>query len=233
MKYFIIGDVHGCYKTLKALVDSLPINKVEDTIIFIGDLFDRGKESYEAWKYVCSLIEDYGDDRCIVIRGNHEDMLIRYFEQHDTDWKLNGYMQTIESFNKNNVPMMEIKEWVKNNTMLFYKTDLFSVCHAGRYEEHIEDESEDTLIWSRASVWHNCYSGGLTVVGHTPEKEPFYLPGDAKTCETLKYGYLYEPLKYGIIDIDTGCVFNNKLTAIGFHEDGKFELFYASPKTKA
>lgn len=38
MKY-IIGDVHGCYDTLIALIKKLP-EKAE--IIFLGDLIDRG-----------------------------------------------------------------------------------------------------------------------------------------------------------------------------------------------
>ena len=39
MKY-IIGDVHGCYDTLMALIAKLP----EDAeIVFVGDLIDRGK----------------------------------------------------------------------------------------------------------------------------------------------------------------------------------------------
>lgn len=40
--HYIIGDVHGHFETLKALVDELP---TEATLVFVGDLVDRGKQS--------------------------------------------------------------------------------------------------------------------------------------------------------------------------------------------
>jgi len=43
-KHYIIGDVHGEYQTLLALVAKLP----KDTkFIFVGDLIDRGLQSRE------------------------------------------------------------------------------------------------------------------------------------------------------------------------------------------
>lgn len=38
---FIIGDVHGCYKTLLALIELFP-NKQNSKICFVGDLIDKG-----------------------------------------------------------------------------------------------------------------------------------------------------------------------------------------------
>ena len=36
-KRFVIGDVHGCSKTLKALVEQQLIPSKEDAIYFLGD----------------------------------------------------------------------------------------------------------------------------------------------------------------------------------------------------
>lgn len=39
-----IGDIHGCLKTLKALLeDKIAIQKT-DTLIFLGDYIDRGPD---------------------------------------------------------------------------------------------------------------------------------------------------------------------------------------------
>ncbi|GAB1464879.1 hypothetical protein MASR2M54_03790 [Aliarcobacter cryaerophilus] len=39
---YIVSDVHGCYKSLLALIEQFP-NKQNSKIVFVGDLVDRGK----------------------------------------------------------------------------------------------------------------------------------------------------------------------------------------------
>lgn len=63
---WIIGDVHGCIKTLESLLSKLPKN---EKVIFVGDLIDRGPGS----KDVIQLIKEKNYD---CIRGNHEDAMI-------------------------------------------------------------------------------------------------------------------------------------------------------------
>ena len=60
----IIGDVHGCYKTLIALIEKLPKDR---NITFVGDLIDRGPGSKDVVEFVRK-----NNYRCV--RGNHEDM---------------------------------------------------------------------------------------------------------------------------------------------------------------
>ena len=67
-KTYIIGDVHGEYETLLALVAKLP-KDVE--MIFVGDLIDRGASSAQVIKFV-------RDNKHRVVLGNHEDLMINY-----------------------------------------------------------------------------------------------------------------------------------------------------------
>jgi serine/threonine protein phosphatase 1 len=64
--HYIIGDVHGDYKKLLALVEKLP---KAANLIFVGDLIDRGLRSREVIAYV----REYKHQ---VIRGNHEQFMI-------------------------------------------------------------------------------------------------------------------------------------------------------------
>ena len=41
---YVIGDVHGCYRSLLALIEQLP-HKFDSKICFVGDLIDRGPAS--------------------------------------------------------------------------------------------------------------------------------------------------------------------------------------------
>ena len=64
---YIIGDVHGCYKTLLALIKQLPKNA---HICFVGDLINKGKNSSDVLDFV---IENNYD--CVL--GNHELFMIK------------------------------------------------------------------------------------------------------------------------------------------------------------
>ncbi|MFY4844058.1 metallophosphoesterase, partial [Aliarcobacter butzleri] len=63
---YIIGDVHGCYKSLLALIEQLP-NKKNSKIVFVGDLIDRGKNS-------CEVIELIINNNYDCVMGNHEEL---------------------------------------------------------------------------------------------------------------------------------------------------------------
>jgi serine/threonine protein phosphatase 1 len=67
-KHYIIGDIHGEYQTLLALVDRLP---KDAKLIFVGDYISRGKQSKE-------VIEFVKKHAFCAIRGNHEEYLLKF-----------------------------------------------------------------------------------------------------------------------------------------------------------
>jgi Icc-related predicted phosphoesterase len=67
---WIIGDIHGMYDPLRALINHLD-NEYLDKFIFTGDLIDHGPSS----KAVLDLIIDLGD-KAITLLGNHEYLLL-------------------------------------------------------------------------------------------------------------------------------------------------------------
>ena len=67
---YIISDVHGCYKTLLALIDKL-LNKKDSKIVFVDDLVDRGANSYDVIKFVIYNNYDW-------VLGSHEKMFLQY-----------------------------------------------------------------------------------------------------------------------------------------------------------
>ena len=62
---YVIGDVHGHYKTLLALTEKLPQNA---KLIFVGDLIDRGPQSMEVVKFV-------RESGYLCVMGNHEHIM--------------------------------------------------------------------------------------------------------------------------------------------------------------
>ena len=67
MSTYLIGDVHGCYDELIALLKQVDFTPGQDTLWLTGDLVARGPGSLDVLRYVKSL----GDSVRMVL-GNHD-----------------------------------------------------------------------------------------------------------------------------------------------------------------
>lgn len=94
-KYFIVSDVHSHYNEMMEALKKSKFNKKNPDHIFVslGDLLDRGNFTLETLLWVNSL----PDDRKILIRGNHEDLLEELFQRKEV-WNHdihNGTVRTV------------------------------------------------------------------------------------------------------------------------------------------
>lgn len=67
MSTYLIGDIHGCYDELKALLSQVDFHPSTDQLWLTGDLVARGPRSLE----VLRLVRDLGDAVRLVL-GNHD-----------------------------------------------------------------------------------------------------------------------------------------------------------------
>ena len=77
---YAIGDVHGCFYTLKKLLDSISLSK-SDMVFLLGDMINRGKRSREVIDYII-LMRSKGF-QIHPIRGNHEHFILSLLEKND------------------------------------------------------------------------------------------------------------------------------------------------------
>lgn len=71
---YAIGDIHGCIKTLKALLfDRLKITK-KDKIFLLGDYVNRGPDSRGVLQLIYTLRQD--GYQVTPLMGNHEEMYV-------------------------------------------------------------------------------------------------------------------------------------------------------------
>lgn len=96
---WIIGDIHGMYDPLRALVSQLD-NESLDKFVFTGDYIDHGPSSKE----VLDLIMGLGD-KAITLIGNHEHLLLEtLFDEKfkarwgTRIWEENAAESTVRSF---------------------------------------------------------------------------------------------------------------------------------------
>ena len=214
MRTIIIGDIHGCDRAFHALLDKVQPGS-EDTLVLLGDLFDRGEESWEVFRSVRKLAETLGP-RFVLLRGNHEDYLLAEkmtFSQR-LMWDGVGRRATVRSFKRHGARMEDARPFLEEKCQLFWRGDNVQAAHAGVKSDPIETNDLNTLIHDHAVVLLNQYSGPLTVVGHIAIDFPTWFKGDGKTRALLPPGEWLALPRHGVICIDTGCGKGGRLTAM-------------------
>lgn len=127
---YVIGDVHGCFDTLVALINKLP-HKFDSKICFVGDLVDRGARSAE----VVELVIRGGFD---AVMGNHEFRLLankhEFFQGGaiaDERWFYqNGGRESFASYADKDLKFKERHIEFLANLPLFIEYDEFKIYDA-------------------------------------------------------------------------------------------------------
>ena len=214
MRNIIIGDIHGCSQAFHALLKKVKLVG-DDRLILLGDLFDRGPDSFEVFRTVRQLAGTMEED-FVLLRGNHEDYLLnpKLTLMQRFVWERVGRGTTVASFKAHGDRMENAIPWLEQRCQMYYQGDGFQCVHAGLLVDPIEANDPQTMIHDHNVVKKNRYAGPLTITGHIALQEPTYFAGDEKTTETLAYGETLPLPDTGVICIDTGCGKGGRLTAM-------------------
>lgn len=220
MKIDCIGDVHGCIDELHDLFQSLGYHYDNQVFkhpggrvpVFLGDLTDRGPNSLAVIRLVYRMVITEKIAR--YVPGNHCNKLYRFFLGNNVQ-QTHGLETTVQEFESLS---KDEKERIRKQFMTLYEQaplylevpELNAViCHAGIKEEYIgrTDKRVETFVLYGDITgesdekgrpirrdWAKHYHGKRWIIyGHTPVKEP--------------------RIVNHTINIDTGCVFGNALSA--------------------
>ncbi|MEZ4773491.1 MAG: metallophosphoesterase family protein [Bacteroidia bacterium] len=212
MRKIAISDIHGCLKTLKALVENQVELTKNDQLYLLGDYIDRGPDSKGVLDYIMGLKESGFSVNCL--KGNHEEMLVQAAEdsREISMWLYNGGQEALASFGTDSpseVPEKYIN-FVKNLD-LYYEVDEYILVHAGLNfvgEKPEKDSSQflwrlhnplrdyKSMLWIRwwyEDIDWNWLQDRVIVHGHTP-------------VETDEIWDMYDLLEEDqVLDIDNGC----------------------------
>jgi protein phosphatase len=220
----IIGDVHGCFDELQELMTTIgySLEKNGDgyrvgvpenrKAIFLGDLVDRGPKIPDVLRLVMNMVKD---GQALCVPGNHDMKLLQ---------KLRGKEVKMAHGLADSVAQLEAESPEFKSKVAEFLDSLIShyvlddgklvVAHAGMKEEmqgrgsgairsfalfgETTGETDEFGLPVRYN-WAADYRGKASVVyGHTPIAEPQWLNRT--------------------VNIDTGCVFGGKLTALRYPE---------------
>lgn len=76
MKIYCMSDIHGCMEEFQyalSLVEPY-LSEADTKLVLLGDYIHGGPDSYAVLDLIIRLQQKYGDDKCIALMGNHEDM---------------------------------------------------------------------------------------------------------------------------------------------------------------
>lgn len=223
----IIGDIHGCAEELSGLLGNLgyrlnwsgiPDREVEllppgnRTLIFVGDITDRGPRSADALRIVMAAV-DAGFGLCV--QGNHDNKLMRWLEGRNVQ-TTHGLEGTVTEL-RDESPAFRTKVATFLASLpshLWLDGGALAVTHAGIREGMLGRDSKairsftlygqtngqtDELGLPVRLDWAADYSGQTAIVyGHTPKSDAVWINNT--------------------ICIDTGCVFGGRLTALRWPE---------------
>jgi len=226
----IIGDVHGCYQELVQLLTDLgytvatePTEDARDLgvrvtapagrrALFLGDLVDRGPDSPAVLRLVMQMVHD---NLALCVPGNHDIKLLRHLNGKHVN-EQHGFAETLAQLaSESDTFKNQVRQFL-DGLVSHYVLDggKLVVAHAGMREEmqgrgsgavrafalygETTGEIDEFGLPVRYN-WAAEYRGrAMMVYGHTPVPAPEWLNNT--------------------IDIDTGCVFGGRLTALRYPE---------------
>ena len=215
----VVGDVHGCLDELLQLLEELGY---EDSVgslrhpdgrrlVFVGDLVDRGPDTPGVLRLVMTLARE-GTALCVV--GNHDQKLMRALKGHNVHVG-HGLERSLAQLEGDQQLRQEAIDFLDGLISHFVLDDgNLVVAHAGLKEEfqgRASGRVRDFALYGETTGetdeyglpvrldWAQNYRGrALVVYGHVAVNEPRWINGT--------------------VNIDTGCVFGGRLTALRYPE---------------
>lgn len=192
-----IGDIHGCDTALAALLDAIAPGK-QDTIVTLGDLIDRGPNTFGVLEILLDLM-----DRCrlVPLIGNHEIMMFSALENRRLMefWLQHGGVATLSSYGNDPANIPAAHRAFLGHCLRYYETPGHLFVHANYdWELSLDDQPDSILFWEHIYeiVPPPHASGKTAIIGHTPQYDG----------RVRNLGH--------VVLIDTHCYGNQWLTAL-------------------
>ena len=196
--YVVVGDIHGCLDELKELLDLVKFDPVNDVLVSVGDIIDRGPKIKETVEFLQALPRFYS------VMGNHEEKMLRLFR--GTPVKVaNGLQMTIDSFG-GKVPD-SVADWVRSWPLILQVPDGY-VVHGGF------DPLMSPTEQNKADCIYMRYFGGENYFDSLGGTMWYKLwPSDAPRVFFGHDPHPAGPNYNNICHLDGGCVFGDYLKA--------------------
>lgn len=188
---YVVGDIHGRLDLLEQLLDLIEQDvrkrrNLKNTIVFLGDLIDRGPASAEVVERLRTYRPNFANSAFVM--GNHEEVLLRVIDGDSTllgQWLKFGGAECLRSYGSDpnaikNISSEQAIALVRRSVPHTHAEFLRSFAdtisfggylfvHAGvRPGTSLADQSQSDLRWIREPFLEDdCDHGFVVVHGHT------------------------------------------------------------------
>ena len=132
MAIYAIGDLHGCYREFRKLLDKIEFDHSEDQLYLVGDLINRGPISAKTLSYLMQHTE-----AMFPVLSNHDLAFLVFqaglirLKRHDTYGELMEHEQ-----------LQEYVRFIRQQPLMRYIPELdIAICHAGIYPKWTIDQA--------------------------------------------------------------------------------------------
>lgn len=198
LRVYAIGDIHGrcdlldeIHGYIKADIDgSEPVEK--NIIIYLGDYIDRGGDSRGVIESIITFspIINGGELEKIYLKGNHEDALINFLDNHEDaqPWLSYGGVNTLISYGMSSSMFQDQQllhekfmavlpqdhlDFFTNQLRLCHTVGDFMFVHAGiNPDNSLSEQTAADLMWIRHKFLnHRAMHAKIIVHGHSISKQ--------------------------------------------------------------
>ncbi len=197
---WVIGDIHGCQKTFRHLVENQLHISHRDTIYLLGDYVSKGPDSKGVLDYIFYLQRQHY--QIISLMGNHEELLLAARTDESEAQRLfkHGGKQILRSFGVStlsDIPQPYF-DWLEKLPSCLELKD-YVLAHAGlNFNISYPFADEKAMRWIRNfEVKPEMIGYRILVHGHSPV-----------ALEVTQYQLNTEPPT--VINLDGGCVYRHR-----------------------
>lgn len=221
--HYVIGDVHGCFKELKLLLNKIEAIDSEAIIYFVGDWIDRGEQVADVMQWVVDNITTTGKYRSV--RGNHDQEAYDWYNACFLPWikEEHGFYDPLPKtyydfasvvdncFNRNPEALKPFFDKVNSSMPLNTTIDItttgganvtYRICHAWHNKDDNKEKQFYTNLYER--YYRGYYANDEIIIhGHTPTiSHDYILRGYYGEERPGMIGY-----RHNDINVDGGCCF--------------------------
>jgi len=131
MATYAIGDVHGCFETLRRLLRQVGYDPGRDRLWFVGDLINRGPGSLPMLRWAAEQ-----GDRIVVVLGNHDLHLLARAAGVSPAQRRDTLEEIREAPDRD-----DLVAWLRGRPLVHREGSLLLV-HAGLFPEWTPGETE-------------------------------------------------------------------------------------------
>jgi serine/threonine protein phosphatase 1 len=222
---YVFGDLHGRLDLLLLLKEAIDRDAAsrsltDFTVVGLGDYIDRGPDSRGVMN---ALARNIFERRTILLRGNHEQMILDFLEEPERNgamWLRNGALETLRSYGVDVTRLLgsetpqfgAVREALVaclpvSHLVLLQRmpnsceNDRYFFAHAGaRPARRLDQQTDEDLLWIRQGFADRDEPFEKVVVhGHTVVEKPYF--GEYR------------------VNLDTGAYFSNRLTCLMLEGD--------------